>query len=332
MRFIQGLTQETLSLLKRIQRQSRYHRVRQRAHCLMLSFQGYSIQQLQTIFQVDRVTIYNWLNAWESRHLCGLYDKKGRGRPPKLTLEHQEKIRQWVKMFPKNLQKIRALVKDKLGIIVSKQTLRRILKSLTFSWHRIRRRVKGKPDPDEYQQKKEALEALKKQEDAGLIDLFYFDESGFCLVAYVPYAWQEQGSPIEVESGRSRRLNILGFMKRNNELQAYSIEGNVNSDIVIDCIDGFCHTVVKKTVIVMDNAKIHKSEVFESKKAEWLEQDVELFFLPKYSPELNLIETLWRFMKYEWIDFEAYASWKKYVEYIETVLGSFGDEYKINFG
>ena len=81
----------------------------------------------------------------------------------------------------------------------------------------------------------------------------------------------------------------------------------------------------------MDNASIQKSEAFEGKQVEWAEGNVELFFLPKYAPELNVIEILWRFMKYEWIDFMAYTSWKKFVEYIETVLSGFGEEYKISF-
>lgn len=332
MRFIQGITQETLSLLTRIHKQSQYPQVRARAHCIILSFRGYSIQQLQDIFQVSRLTIYNWLNAWESCCLCGLYDKKGRGRKPKLTQEQQEKIREWIKKCPRNIKKIIALVKEEFDIVVSKSTIKRILKSMNFSWHRIQRKVKGEPDPIEYQQKKDELELLKFLEDMGLIDLFYFDESGFCLIPYMPYAWQEEGNPIAIESSRSKRLNVLGFMNRRNELQAYSIEGNVNSDIVIDCIDQFCQTATKWTVIVMDNAGIHKSKGFEVQEEIWKKKNVELFFLPSYSPELNLIEILWRFVKYEWIDFEAYASWKTFVDHIETIFAEFGEKHIINFG
>ena len=82
----------------------------------------------------------------------------------------------------------------------------------------------------------------------------------------------------------------------------------------------------------MDNAGIHKSKNFESQQEAWKKQNVELFFLPPYSPELNLIEILWRFVKYEWIDFEAYASWKIFVDHIEKVFAGFGKKYIINFG
>lgn len=218
MRFIEALSQETQSILQRIYKHSRHYRVRQRAHCMLLSSKGYTTTQLQEIFHVDRITIYHWLNAWEARRLCGLYERKGRGRPPKLTAAHKDQIRQWAKDFPRNLHQIRFLIQENFGIDVSKDTIKNVLKCLQFGWHRIRRIPKGEPDPDEYQQKKEALESLKKQEDAGEIDLRYFDASGFCLMPYIPYAWQEKGQRITVETDtHSKRLNVLGFLNRQND-------------------------------------------------------------------------------------------------------------------
>jgi len=58
---------------------------------------------------------------------------------------------------------------------------------------------------------------------------------------------------------------------------------------------------------------------------------LKIFRLPSYSPELNLIEILWRFIKYEWIELQAYKSWNDFVEYIENVIKNFGIKYKINF-
>src|SRR5262249_3938491 len=101
------------------------------------------------IFQVDRITIYHWFDAWESRHLAGLYDKSKQGRPPKCTPEQKVQIRQWTKAFPKNLHKIGALVAEHFDLRISKQTLKRLLKSMAFSWRRIRKGPKGIPDPEE---------------------------------------------------------------------------------------------------------------------------------------------------------------------------------------
>ena len=89
--------------------------------------------------------------------------------------------------------------------------------------------------------------------------------------------------------------------------------------------------ITKETVVVIDNASFHTSDAVEDKRSEWEAKGLRLFFLPKYSPHLNLIEILWRFMKYEWIDFDAYKGWENLVEYIEDVIIHYGTKYAINF-
>ena len=61
------------------------------------------------------------------------------------------------------------------------------------------------------------------------------------------------------------------------------------------------------------------------------ERGLTIFELPAYSPELNLIEILWRFMKYEWIEINAYSSWQSLVLSVEKIIGEFGENYAINF-
>jgi len=82
----------------------------------------------------------------------------------------------------------------------------------------------------------------------------------------------------------------------------------------------------------MDNSPIHTSEVFQANIPLWKDRGLDIFYLPKYSPELNCIEILWRFIKYEWIELGAYKSWTHLVNYVENVLQNFGEKYKIIFG
>ena len=55
-----------------------------------------------------------------------------------------------------------------------------------MSWHRLRRGVFGKPKPQEYKRKKKQLEQLKQLDSLGVIELYYLDETGFCLTDCVP--------------------------------------------------------------------------------------------------------------------------------------------------
>lgn len=333
MRYIQDLHLDTIHLLERIHTHSRHHQTRRRAQCILLSFRGYTVTQLQDIFQVDRLTIYNWFNAWDSLRLVGLYDRSGRGAKGKLTPEECERVHAWGKQFPRQLTKIRALVKQSFGKQVSKKTLGRVLKGFQMSWRRVRRRVKGKPAPEEYAQKKQELEQFRQQHERGEIDLRYVDQSGFCFCPYLPYAWQEKGHTIEIPSSHGRkRLNVVGFLNVDNAFQAYTFECSLDSAIMIACVDEFCKQVTKRTVLVMDQASIHTSDAFTERIPDWKTQGVEIFLLPAYSPELNCIEILWRFIKYYWLEFEAYLSWKHLVEYVEDILRQVGTKYKINFG
>ncbi|MBD2449293.1 IS630 family transposase [Nostoc sp. FACHB-152] len=321
----------SLKLLERIYRQSRHHQVRQRAHCLILVSQGAKIEELSRIFQVSYKTLYNWMSRWESEGVLGLYNKPGRGTPSKLNETQKQKIREWAKQQPRQLKQVVQKVKEEWGITVSSKTIKRIIKMLSMSWHRMRRDVGGEPDPIEYKEKSAQLTQLKQLEDEGKINLYYLDETGFCLILSVPYGWQEIGEYLTIPSRRSPRLNVLGIMNRNNHLEAYVSFQSINSDVIITCIDTFFPQVDKPTVIVVDQSSIHTSNTILDKIEEWKESGITIFELPTYSPQLNLIEILWRFIKYEWLEIDAYKDWKTFVASVEKILREFGKEYVINF-
>src|SRR6266498_1393216 len=129
---------------------------------------------------------------------------------------------------------------------------------------------------------------LQQREAIGECDLWYFDGTGFCLTPCIPYAWQPIGHTIEIPaSGHSQRVNVLGFLKRNNEFVPYMIDGKVDAPIIVK-------------------------------------------YLPSYAPELNLIEILWRFMKYYWLPFSAYTSFQRLSEAVAEILTRIGTDYTIN--
>lgn len=120
-------------------------------------------------------------------------------------------------------------------------------------------------------------------------------------------------------------------MNRHNDFKTYVSYQSINSDVVIACIDAFFPAVDKPTVIVVDQSSIHTSDAILDKVEEWQERGITIFVLPSYSPQLNLIEILWRFIKYEWIEIDAYKSWETFVSSVETILREFGKKYVINF-
>ena len=69
MRFIRELNTENKKLLEKISMQSEFSQVRDRAKCILLSYQKFSINELMSIFGASRKTIYNWLTRWEDQQI-----------------------------------------------------------------------------------------------------------------------------------------------------------------------------------------------------------------------------------------------------------------------
>ena len=128
----------------------------------------------------------------------------------------------------------------------------------------------------------------------------------------LPYAWQHAGETIGLPSNaHTKRVNVLGFLSRTQNAFFQSHEGRVDKEVVVDAFEQFISTQdgSEPIYIVLDNASTHRSKMFRSAAAEWAKsKNITLIYLPPYSPELNLIEILWRMIKYYWLPMSAYCS------------------------
>jgi transposase len=222
-----------------------------------------------------------------------------------------------------------------LNISISLSTLKRLIKSLGFVWKRVRKSLKNKRDQADFDKAQSEIENMIELAKLGQIDLYYFDGSGLGLTPNIPYAWQEKNTTIELETSRSKNINVLGFMSAAGEkLSSYCFEDSVNSDVIIACFNSFIKSLdpSKRTFVVLDNASTHRCKAFKAMIESWEEQGLYLYFIPPYSPELNRIEILWRFIKYKWMPFDSTSSIEKLRENLYYVLKNIGSEYKVTFG
>ena len=331
MRYVQPLTENQRQTLDNIRKHDPSSRARMRAHSILLSSRRITIKDVAKIYQVDRDTVASWIKKWEQNGVESLYDKPRCGRPSKLTLEEKELAQQYIKEEPRCLKRVVERLSQKTAKRLSISSLKRLAKKARLRWKRVRKSLKSLRDPEEFAQCQRELEALQKQEDQGELDLYYFDESGFTLDPSIPYAWQAARSVIEIPVLKGSRINVLGLMNRKNDLHPYVFEQSINTSVVVACLNDFCKNIKKKTVVVMDNSSIHRSEEFEEWMARWKKKGLLIKYLIPYAPELNLIEILWRHIKYLWLPFSAYQCMEALREALEGILKDFGAKYQITF-
>lgn len=128
MRYIK-LNKEDEAYLRGIYHKSGYLVERRRSQCLLLSHQGKHINELASIFGVQRLCITRWLDKWESGGQAGILLQPGRGRKQKLWGLEAGQLEAYVQEHSRNLSAVLALLKERHAVEVSKKTLQRFLKT-----------------------------------------------------------------------------------------------------------------------------------------------------------------------------------------------------------
>lgn len=331
MKYIKSLVEQELVNLQEVKKDHASPWTRIRATAVLLSNQRISLQTIAEVSGICRQTASIWLSNWMEQGLDGLADKPRTGRPTILSLYQQVETIGIVEKIPRSLNQVLAEIKERWNIILSKSTLRKLCKRANLSWKRVRKSLRSKRNDEEFAEAVEDIKMLLDQADKGDIGFYYFDESGFTLEPCVPYAWQLIGKQIEVPSSRSNRLNVLGFINRSCHFESFVFEGSVTSEVVVACFDDFAKKITKKTVVLVDNASMHTSNIFLNNIEKWKEKGLIIQNIPPYSPELNKIEILWRKIKYEWLDFSAYESFSTLKKSLDDILANVGRTYLINF-
>ena len=143
--------------------------------------------------------------------------------------------------------------------------------------------------------KTETLEPLIEQAQAGQLHLFFVDAAHFVLLPFLGYLYSLTVRFVRSSSGR-KRFNVLGaFNAVTQELVTITNHAYINALSVCDLLEKLAAQFGGlPIVLVLDNARYQKCKlVFE--KAHSL--NIQLVYLPPYSPNLNLIERLWKFVK-----------------------------------
>lgn len=148
------------------------------------------------------------------------------------------------------------------------------------------------------------MDTLKTLADKDKLNLIYLDESGFSGNLPVNYSWIKIGKEkcIEKINDRGIKVNSLGmFNYAKGDFSWTTTQNTIDSDMFIGLFELAKSDYKIPTFIVLDNYSIHKSNKVKVKIKEWAKENLFLYYLPPYSPELNLIENKWRNLKYNHI-------------------------------
>ena len=173
---------------------------------------------------------------------------------------------------------------------------------------------------------KKTLDPLLKEAEEGKRAVFFIDAAHFVLAPFLGYLWCFTRLFLKAPSGR-QRFNVLGALNAiTHELITITNETYINAQSVCDLLWKISRLNLAMSItFILDNARYQRCTTVNTLAAQL---NLELIFLPPYSPNLNLIERLWKFFKKQCLYSKCYSEFANFKNAITDCLQKTHSNYK----
>jgi transposase len=333
------LTAEELQELRVAHREAVKHkdaRAAYKINAVILLGNNWSTEEVAEALLLDDETLRNYVKKYQEKGFKGLIETFHLGGFSKLSAEQTTQLcTELDNTIYTSTKAICFYVQEQFDQTYTISGMTDLLHRLDYVYKKPKL-VPAKPDP-------EAQEIFLKQftdfmENKGEKEaVFFVDALHPVHNTMASYGWIKKGREKELESNTGReRFNVHGAMNAETfETTIIASEANVNSDSTLLLFEQLEHLYPLASLIyvILDNAKYHFSEAVQA----WLKSSkIKLVFLPAYSPELNLIERLWKVFKKQVMYNKYYKTFEefksacfnffkyqdKYFNEIESIMGT----------
>ncbi len=307
----------------------RYHhpepRVQRKIEVLWLKSHGLGHDRIAAYADVSRRTVQRHLDEY----LQGGLQRVCRGRDPQpraALVEHEVSLEEHFEAHPvRSAKQARAVIEQKTGIRRGLTQVRHFLKDrLGLRWRRAGA-IPGPPRKTiaEHAREQSAflrdkLEPRPGQARQGRRQVYFVDAAHFVFAPSLGCLWCAARLFMRAASGRKRH-NVLGaFDAVTHRLIRVTNDGYINAESVCSLLRAVAEASVGLPItLVLDNARYQKCAVVQALAASL---GIELLYLPSDSPNLNLIERLWRFVRKESLNSTYYEKFEDFSAAIDECL------------
>jgi transposase len=187
----------------------------------------------------------------------------------------------------------------------------------------------AKADPEKQKEfLEQELQPRLEEAQAGKRVVLFVDAAHFVLSAFLGFLWSVVRIFIPAPSGR-QRFNVLGALNAmTHEMITVTNDTYITAQSVCVLLEKIAVRYMGTPIsIILDNARYQRCALV-MEKAKSL--NIELCFLPPYSPNLNLIERVWRFVKKKCLYSHYYEKFPAFKEAISKCLDETSTTYKVN--
>jgi transposase len=325
------LSSEDRVLFKRLHKAEKDKKMADRMKAILLFDNGYSQRQISEILLIDEDTVANWFKRFKiSRNIPGFLGNDYIAYVGKLTCQQTEQVKRYInENIITDSKQVIEYIKEQFGITYSTSGIQYLIKSLGFTYKQLTL-FPSKADIEKQKQFEEQYRALRQSLNEKEV-LLFLDGVHPQHNTRASKAWIATGTEkyLKTNTGRAR-LNLNGVYHPENQEVIIREDETINAESNIQLFE-----IVKERYkdaeciyIIADNARYNRSKRLQ----EYLKDSrIKMVYLPSYSPNLNLIERLWKFMRKKVINTIYYPEFKLFKEAILNffnTIGQYKDELK----
>jgi transposase len=307
-----------IARLREISQNHPHPHIRAKASALTLKSQNIQHYKIAASIGISA----NTLRTYFKQYVEGGIDSitKLNFREPKSKLvEFEDMIKNYLNETPPaSIKQACEEIEKRTGIKLCETQMRKYLKSLGVKF----RKVGGIPAKADVEKQKNFLEKelqprLDEAKD-GKRDVYFVDAAHFVLGAFLGFLWSFTRIFVKTPSGR-QRFNVLGALNAiSKELITITNTTYITSTQVCELLKKIALTKNQNPItLVLDNARYQRCDLVVNLAKEL---GIELLFLPPYSPNLNLIERVWKFTKKQCLNSKYYSDFNLFKNAISSFL------------
>lgn len=293
---------------------------------LVMLHQGHSIEVVEAALGLDDNTIRRY---WEGYGDKGIETYLSDHYVPycgKLTSDKEAALAAHLDdQLYLDVKPIICWVEESFGVRYSISGMRDLLHRLGFTYKQTKAVASRADEQAQLQFGQEVLPALLNKVKAGEAEVYFADGTHPTHNTKSGRGWIRKGTDFEIDcnSGR-KRVNINGAVRAGKpEHLVYDLTETINAQSTKRLCQELLKKHRKKTIyLVCDNARYNRCKWLQ----EWAkDKRIEFVFLPAYSPNLNLIERLWRLLRKEAINSIYYQTYDQFRQGIIKFLDNLKD-------
>ena len=318
----------------------RYHhpdpQVQRKMEVLWLLHHGETHERIATLAGLSRSSVHRYLTDYLEGGLDVIRRCLHQGSVCQLD-EQQASLEEYFDQHPPHTAKeAQQVIEQRTGIRRGLTQVRRFLKRLGLKPRKACAiPVPPKSTPEEQAQKQAAfledqLEPRLAEARAGHRQVRFVDASHFVFATFLGYLWCKMRWCVRAASGR-KRFNVLGALDAvSHNLVQVTNHSYINAESVCALLRAVVDAGTGLPItLVLDNARYQKCALVTALAAQL---GVELLYLPSYSPNLNLIERLWKFVKKECLNSIHYQNYEAFTTAITRCLDDLPSKHKADMG